>query len=108
MLFKLVCLYAHGVLLSREELVEQPVHTGNLIIEHWVEGSVFNRPVRRARLLTIGQSVPVDVLSPLFEPTLTKMSSQQLVFGGLEIVSRGGVTAHVVQSWLIRAVDQKN
>ncbi len=100
--FKLICLYKDGVLLDKDALAESAPHIGNLVIEDWVDGSTFKRPVQHARLLTDAHSIPTDIIPPLFEPTVIKMSAHQMTLQGHQIGTRDGVPVHYIQAWAVR------
>lgn len=100
--FKLICLYKEGVLLDKDALAEAAPHVGNLVIEDWLDGSTFKRLVRYARLLTDARSIPADIIPPLFEPTVIKMTANQMTLQGYQIGTRDGGTIHYMQSWAVR------
>jgi len=100
--FKLICLYKDGAPLSKDTLAEMPTHVGNLVIDDWVEGNTFKRAVRYARLLTETHLIPADIIPPLFEPTIIKMTANQLTLQGYQIGTRDGAPVHYMQSWAIR------
>lgn len=102
MLYKLLCLHRDGVALSKHELSQAETHRGDLVIDEWGEGNAFNRTVRRARLLTTDHSVQVDVLPPLFEPTLVKMTGQRMTLHGYQIHTWQGKAVHYAQVWLLK------
>jgi hypothetical protein len=77
MLCRMICLYQDGVQIDKDKLAETPAHVGNLVIEDWIEGSAFKRPVRYARLLTSDHLIPSDIIPPLFEPDILKMTSKR-------------------------------
>lgn len=43
---KLICLYKDGVPVDKDKLAKATTHVGNVVIEDWVDGSAFKRPVR--------------------------------------------------------------
>lgn len=88
--------------LSRDELDGAPRLQGSLIVDTWVEGSVFKRPVQRARLRGAGFGEPPDLLAPIFEPFLLKVTEDRMVLRGVQMLSGGGVTRQVVQEWMVR------
>lgn len=98
----MICLYRDGVLIDKDKLAEEPAHTGNLVVEDWIEGGVFKRPVRQARLLTETHMIPADIIPPLFEPDIIKMTTSQLTLQGHQISTRDGVTTHYIQAWVVR------
>lgn len=97
-----MCLYKDGVPLDKDGLAESPAHVGNLVIEDWVEGSTFKRPVRYARLLTETHMIPADIIPPLFEPSIVKMTANQMTLVGYQIGTCDGATVHYMQSWAVR------
>lgn len=60
--FKLMCLYKDGVAIVKDALAEVLTHVGNMVIEDWLDGSTFKRPVRCARLLTETHLIPADII----------------------------------------------
>ena len=102
MLYKLLCLHKEGVPLSKLELSQSETHAGNLVIDEWGEGNAFNRTVRRARLLTTDHNVQVDILPPLFEPMLVKMTGQRMTLHGYQIHNWRGKAVHYAQVWLLK------
>lgn len=97
MFSKLRCLHRDGVVLSAHDLGEAPTFTGNLVVTDWAEGSTFKRAIRCARLLTIDHSVKVDVLPPLFEPVLLKITNRQITLHGYQIHTWQGKAVHYAQ-----------
>ena len=67
-----------------------------------MEGNVFKRPVRYARLMMQNHMIPADIIAPLFEPTIIKMTTQQMTLVGYQIGSREGAPVHYMQSWAVR------
>lgn len=104
MLFKLIALHKEGVALSKIEIAELQPHVGNLVIDDWVQGSNFNRAVRRARLLTTDHSVEVDIIPPLFDPEIVKMTRGQMTLHGHQIYTWQEKAVHYAQVWVLRAV----
>lgn len=100
--FKLICLYKDGVPLDRDALAETRAQVGNLMIEDWLDGSTFKRPVRYARLLTETHLIPADIIPPLFEPVVIKMTANQLTLQGYQIGTRDGAGVHYMQCWAVR------
>lgn len=88
--------------LSRDELDSAPRLRGNLIIEFWVEGNVFKRPVQRARLKGLGHGDPPDLVAPIFEPTLLKMTDDRMTLQGIQLLSSEGQVRQVIQEWMVR------
>lgn len=104
--FKLICLYKDAAPIDKDALADIPAHVGNLVIEDWPEGSAFKRPVCYARLLTESHVIPADIIPPLFEPTLIKMTANQLTLQGLQIGTRDGAAVHYMQSWAVRMTER--
>ena len=104
MLYKLLCLHKDGIVLTKLELAEAETYIGNLVIDDWVQGSAFNRSIRRARLLTTEHSAQVDILPPLFEPVLVKMTGHQLTLHGYQVHLWQGAAVHYAQVWVLRSV----
>jgi hypothetical protein len=65
----MICLYQDGVQIDKDKLAKSPSFASNLIVEDWVDGSAFKRPVRYARLLTSDHLIPADIISPCLNPT---------------------------------------
>lgn len=103
MLFRLIRLHDAGVPIDKRLLGDAHVHSGNLVIDHWLEGSTFNMPVLRARLLSTAHGAAADVIAPLFNPCIVKMTNSQLTISGVEIVVHSGKSVHYSQSWLLKA-----
>lgn len=106
MRFKLLCLYKDGTPIDKDALADTPAHVGNLVIEDWLEGGTFRRPVRQARLLTETHLIPADIIPPLFEPVVIKMSAHQMTLQGHQIGTRDGVPVHYIQAWAIRMTNR--
>lgn len=102
MLCRMICLYQDGVQIDKDKLAEAPAYTGNLVVEDWVDGSAFKRPVRYARLLTSDHLIPADIIPPLFEPDIIKMTTTQMTLQGHQIGTRDGVATHYIQAWVVR------
>lgn len=85
---KLIRLYQNDVQIDKDKLAESPSFTDNLLAEDWVEGSGFKRPVRYARLLTSDHLIPADIIPPLFEPHIIKMTTSQMTLHAYLLISR--------------------
>lgn len=112
MLFKLICLHEKGVALSEAELAKAPRYTGNLVIHDWREGNASGRALRVAslhELVSFSSKMYRDLLPPLFEPVLVKMTDKQLTLHGYVIDASEHATngiAHYSQYWVLQMVDQ--
>jgi hypothetical protein len=105
MLFRLICLYRNGAPLNQEDLFGEPRYTGNLVIEDWPQGGAFGRAVRQARLLDMTiPTTPRDLLAPLFDPQLARMTSSQMTLHGYQIHAEAGAAVHYAQCWALRQV----
>lgn len=105
MLAKLICPNRNGVALSSAEIAESPRHAGNLIIEDWHQGGRFGRFIRQARLLDMTiPSMPQDIIPPLFDPQLVKMTDSQMTLQGYQIHADPeiGATRQYLQAWVVR------
>lgn len=91
-----------GVQLSREELETSERFTGNFIVDVWTEGSSFTRPIKRARLLSVAFGPAYDLLPPLFEPELLKVTETRMTVRGFEINVEDGQGRQVAQEWLLK------
>ena len=105
MRFQLKCLDRNGVVLTPEQLADTPRHTGNLVVEDWHQGGTFGRYIRQARLLD--ETVPQarrDIIPPLFEPQLVKMTDGQMTLHGFQIHvdAETGAIMHFAQVWALR------
>jgi hypothetical protein len=105
----MICLHRNGVRLTPEELAQAPRYTGNLIVEDWLQGGTFGRAVRQARLLdmTIPQA-PRDLLAPLFDPQLVRMTNTQMTLLGYQNHAEAGTGVHYAQGWVLRQVKIPN
>ena len=102
MQYTLICLLHDGAPLSTDALADQPRYTGNLLVDIWEQGGAFRRPVRQARLMDPGSGPPRDLLPPLFEPVLVKMTDARMTLEGIEIKVVDGNPRYYRQSWLLR------
>lgn len=99
---RMICLYRDGMLIDKDKLAEEPAHTGNLVVEDWVDGSVLKRLVRQGRLLPETHLIPSDIIPPLFEPDIIKITGSQITLQGHQIGTRDGATVHYMQTWVVR------
>ena len=102
MFSKLICLHRDGVVLPDNELADQLTYHGNLVVTDWPDGSVFKRSIRCARLMTVDHSVKVDMLPPLFEPVLLKITTRQITLHGYQIHTWQGKAVHYAQVWVLQ------
>jgi hypothetical protein len=102
MLFKLLCLHRNGVALSLPELAGSDNLTGNLVIQDVPASDALGRIIRKARLL---DTMQIDMLPPLFDPLLVKMTEKQMTLQGYQIHAENGVLVHYAQYWELRMPD---
>jgi len=105
MKFQLKCLHRNGIVLTPEELADAPRYTGNLVIEDWPQGGMFGRFIRQARLLDVTPpKAPPDIIPPLFEPQLVKMTDSLMTLHGYQIYvdPETGAIQHYAQDWVLR------
>jgi hypothetical protein len=107
MKFKLKALHHNGIVLTSEELADAPRYVGNLVVEDWPQGGAYGRHIRQARLLDMTiPSTLRDIIPPLFEPQIVKMTENQMTLHGYQIHvdAEIGAIRHYAQSWVLRAV----
>jgi hypothetical protein len=106
MLFKLLCLHRDGIALSLAELAKSENYVGNLIIQDGQSGNMINHTSRQARLLdTSAHPAHVDLVAPLFDPVLVKMTEKQMTLQGYQVHAESGAAVHYAQFWELRLVD---
>jgi hypothetical protein len=105
MKFALIRLMKDGRQLSRDELETSERFTGNFVVEVWTEGNSFTRPIKRARLLSLTFGPSYDLLPPLFEPDLLKVTDTRMTLRGFEINVEEGQARQVAQEWLLKPVE---
>jgi hypothetical protein len=107
MFYKLICLNRNGVALSAQEVAESPKYSGNLVIEDWHQGGRFGRFIRQARLLDMAiPTTPRDIIPPLFDPQLVRMTDNQMTLQGYQIHadSKTGAALQFLQCWVVRSM----
>lgn len=105
MKFVLIQLMKAGQQLSRDELEASQRFTGNFVVDVWAEGNSFTRPIKRARLLSLEFGPPYDLLPPLFEPDLLKVTDTRMTLRGFEINVEEGQARQVAQEWLLKPME---
>ena len=92
----------NGARFTREEIeVSTPV-VGRLTICDWREGNSACRALRVARLNHPTISYSPELLLPLLEPALVRMTDAGFLLVGYEIESAGDRVAEHVQGWWVR------
>lgn len=102
MIYTLICLLKHGVPLSAGDLANVKRFTGNLVVEDWIQGGSFGRAIRQSRLLSTTHGANNDLLAPLFEPVLLKMTDTRMTLQGYELESGDGGVRYCRQDWLLK------
>lgn len=77
------------------------------MVEDWPQGGTHGRYIRQARLLDMTiPTMPRDLIPPLFEPQIVKMTDNQMTLHGYQIHvdAETGSIRHYAQSWVLRAV----
>jgi hypothetical protein len=104
---EVIQLMFEGKRLSREELERAPRFFGNLVMDWWTEGNAFKRPIQRVRLKGLGHGTPPDLIAPIFEPALEKVTDDRMVIRGVQVVAASGQTQQVAQEWMLRPREQE-
>jgi hypothetical protein len=79
------------------------VHSERLVTKH-----AAGRVIRLARLLHMTHpAVRPDLLPPLFEPVLVKMTDRQMTLHGYQIGVEAGIVTHYSQYWVLQIVRQE-
>jgi hypothetical protein len=106
MLFKLLCLHSKGIALSLPELAKADNFIGNLVVQDGQAGNAFHHSVRQARLLDMsGSAIRTDMVPPLLDPVLVKMTEKQMTLQGYQLHAENGALVHYVQCWELRLVN---
>jgi hypothetical protein len=109
MKFKFKALHHNGIVLTSEEFADAPRYVGNLVVEDWPQGGTYGRFIRQARLLDMTiPSTPRDLIPPLFEPQILKMTENQMTLHGYQIHTETGTAVHYAQCWALRQVADLN
>lgn len=107
MLFAVVETHHQGRRLSRDEIQAAAPVVGHLQISDWPAGNTFNRAVRVARLGHPTNSYHPQLLSPLFDPVLARMTRSGFLLIGLQIdLDAQNQPIEVSQGWWVRAAPE--
>lgn len=80
MLFKMICLSLDGIERNSEQLADEPHYDYDLTIEEWDGGdNVFGHNIRTTRFLDTKSAHGLEILPPLFDPFIVKMTSDQML-----------------------------
>lgn len=103
MRYKMKCLYRDGVELTREQLAAEPSYEGDLLIEDWGSSeNVFKHDIRKARFLDPQSAHGREMLSPLFDPVVVKMTSEHMLIRGYQIRRIEQEAVQTAQCWLLK------
>lgn len=103
MIFSVVETHRNGVRLTRQEVQEAIACVGTLVVEDWREGNYARRALRVARLMTDKLNQRPQLLLPLFDPVLVRMTDSGFLLLGYQIESGPGrEVAEHVQGWWVR------
>jgi hypothetical protein len=82
----------------------QPI-VGELLVSDWREGSSSNRALRVAKLKTTDPLRENDLIHPLFDPVLVRVTADFMVLVGIEVnCDADHEPVDHAQGWLIRPV----
>lgn len=103
MLFAVVQTHRHGVRLSRDEIRAAEAIVGKLEITDWLQGSAAGRAIRVAKLTHPTVDYFPQLLNPLFDPRIVRMTGQGFLLVGLQIHTDGQMKAiEAAQGWWVR------
>jgi len=104
MLLSVVQTRHNGARLTREEIAASAPVVGRLTISDWREGNSAGRALRVARFNHPTISYSPELLLPLFDPAVVRMTDAGFLLVGYEIDSAGDRVAEHVQGWWVRAL----
>lgn len=96
-----------GAKIPREELLNVAPKVGELVIQDWREGNAENRALRVAYLKEDLENKKPQLLLPLFEPVVVRMTTKGFLLKGYQIDSKGSGEELVqyVQGWWVRHIE---
>lgn len=107
MLFSVLQTHHQGVRLSRKEIRAADPLVGQLEIIDWLEGNAAGRAVRVANLKHPTISYHPNLLSPIFDPQIVKMTSQGFLLVGTQIhCDEQFRPIETLQGWWVRIPPQ--
>lgn len=107
MLFSVVETHRRGVRLTRDEIRTAEPIVGQLEVTDWLEGSAAGRAIRVARLQhpTIGYYP--QLLSPIFDPHIVRMTGQGFLLIGTQVhLTEQAGSVEAIQGWWVRFAPQ--
>ncbi|WP_265948285.1 hypothetical protein [Dechloromonas sp. A34] len=103
MLFAVVQTHHRGTRLSREEIRAAEPIIGQLVISDWLEGNAAGRAIRVANLKHPTTSYCPNLLSPIFDPQIVKMTTQGFLLLGTQIRCDEQLKpVETLQGWWVR------
>jgi hypothetical protein len=94
-----------GRRLTAQEIRDAQPVIGELLVMDWLTGNASRRALRVARLLHGELDRHSDLLHPLFDPALVRMTAECMVLAGIEVNSDAThAPVDHAQGWLIRPV----
>jgi hypothetical protein len=102
MLFSVVQIRRNGVRLTREEIAAAAPLVGRLSIHDWQEGNSSGRALRVATLRQTSSSYQADLLLPIFDPVMVRMTDAGFLLIGWQIETQpDNRTAEHAQGWWV-------
>ncbi len=105
MLFSVVQTHRNGIRLSREDVRAAAPVLGNLVLSDWLQGNAANRAIRVAKLKHPSIAYHPDLLQPIFDPVLVRMTKVGFLLVGTEYRLEDGACVESVQGWWARFSD---
>lgn len=103
MLFAVVQTHRNGVRFSREDVRAAIPALGNLVLSDWLQGNAANRAIRVANLKHPSVEYYPNLLQPIFDPVLVRMTKIGFLLVGTEYHLEGEVCIESVQGWWCRS-----
>lgn len=104
MLFAVVQPHSQGVRLPRAEIRAAEPIIGQLEITDWLEGSAAGRAIRIARLKHPQLNHHPQLLNPLFDPQIVRMTTLGFLLVGMQVhVTSEGQATETAQGWWVRS-----
>lgn len=103
MLFSVVETHHQGIRRSREEIRAAEPILGQLEISDWLSGNASGRALRVAYLKHPAISYHQQLLHPLFDPAIVRMTSSGFLLVGMQIHTNAQIQAiEMQQGWWVR------
>lgn len=102
---RVVQLMSNGCRRPREECRTDRGLNGILAVTDFATGNPENRPLRMASLSEpYGLGVKRELVAPLFDVELLRITSKGLLLRGFQISTSGNVSAQYAQEWWCEAI----